>query len=58
MVFLVRNKIASSTKQRKILKCVRAHPRRKNKDAPRVGHPEFHPPWVGNAGGELTGKAI
>jgi hypothetical protein len=32
---------------------VQTHPRRKNKDASRVGHPEFHAPRVGFAGGEL-----
>ena len=33
--------------------CARTHPSRKNKNAARVGHPEFHLPWVGNAGGGL-----
>jgi hypothetical protein len=27
---------------------MRTHPRRKNNDAPRVGHPKFHP-FVGSA---------
>jgi ribosomal protein S6 len=32
---------------------VDSHLRRKDKDAPRVGHPKFHPLWVGEAGGRL-----
>ena len=35
------------------LKNVLTHPSRKNKDAARVGHPEFHSSRVGEAGGEL-----
>jgi len=36
--------------------CARTHPSRKNQYAARVGHPKFHPPWVGEAGGELKWK--
>jgi len=33
-----------------------SHPSGKNKDAARMGHPEFHLPWVGNAGGRHDKK--
>jgi hypothetical protein len=37
---------------------MRTHPRRKNKDAPRMGHPEFHAQRVGNTGGGLIRNKI
>jgi len=37
---------------------MRPHPRRKNKDAPRMGHPQFHPSGPAKAGGRLLQNSV